>query len=347
MADNIDLIWQQLRATRWDPPAAAGTNRDRRRTYVMALEQAEQLMRAAGGVGPAASPLLLFYGLSQAGRAVASAAVALTGTDWRLEGHGIRVFPGSALAAANLADVTTVTDEPTGRGSFARLSELLGSPLWPRSGEGLVRFEVLWDCLPESRDLPLRGGSRDRRIVLNVEHRSISAEPTPIVDTAVWPLPAWVMDAEDGHVSLAEYLSSFVLGARAPIPYVLASDGGSPRFDRHVDEWGEVTMNWQLPDGSPWGKAEKIALLQSFTRQYVGGRLLFPTVTSERKSVHPLMAWWAVLFVLSMLARYEPARWNAHIDVDSSPHAVYLERILAQAREVIPHLVAETLQEVR
>jgi hypothetical protein len=30
------------------------------------------------------------------------------------------------------------------------------------------------------------------------------------------------------------------------------------------------------------------------------------------------MARWAVLFTLSMLARYQPAEWAAHVDVDAS-----------------------------
>jgi hypothetical protein len=41
--------------------------------YVAALQQAEQLFHAAREAGFASSPLLLFYGLSQAGRAIAAA----------------------------------------------------------------------------------------------------------------------------------------------------------------------------------------------------------------------------------------------------------------------------------
>jgi hypothetical protein len=39
------------------------------------------------------------------------------------------------------------------------------------------------------------------------------------------------------------------------------------------------------------------------------------------------MAWWAVLFTLSMLARYQPAEWATHVDVDTSSHAVPIERL--------------------
>lgn len=43
--------------------------------------------------------------------------------------------------------------------------------------------------------------------------------------------------------------------------------------------------------------------------------------TTTTRSLHPLMAWWAVLHALSMLARYQPAEWATHINIDDSPHA--------------------------
>lgn len=67
--DAAESVWDDLRATRWRPPPPASQDLDRQQTYVAALEQAEQLFRAAANVGAAARPLPLFYGLSQAGRA--------------------------------------------------------------------------------------------------------------------------------------------------------------------------------------------------------------------------------------------------------------------------------------
>jgi YaaC-like Protein len=67
---------------------AAGLCRGKRTgVFVSALEQAEQLMNAAAAVGPAASPLLLFYAVSQAGRAIAAARL---DDPWRLAGHGLK-----------------------------------------------------------------------------------------------------------------------------------------------------------------------------------------------------------------------------------------------------------------
>jgi hypothetical protein len=61
---------------------------DRKATYLSALEQAEQFFKAATTAGTATMPVHLFYGLSQAGRAIVAAA-ANAGSDWRLSDHGI------------------------------------------------------------------------------------------------------------------------------------------------------------------------------------------------------------------------------------------------------------------
>jgi hypothetical protein len=62
--------------------------------------------------------------------------------------------------------------------------------------------------------------------------------------------------------------------------------------------------------------------------------------------IHPLMAWWVVLHSLSMLARYQPAEWSAHIDVDRSQYAVALEVLLSDALAVVPALIAETIEQL-
>ncbi|KMS84168.1 MULTISPECIES: YaaC family protein [Streptomyces] len=58
------------------------------------------------------------------------------------------------------------------------------------------------------------------------------------------------------------------------------------------------------------------------------------------------MAWWAVLYTLSMLARYEPATWYTLISVDNSQHAVAIERLLERAINHVPVLIADTIDEV-
>jgi hypothetical protein len=56
-----------------------------------------------------------------------------------------------------------------------------------------------------------------------------------------------------------------------------------------------------------------------------------------------LMSWWALLFGLSMLARYEPATWAEMLNVDGQEWAVPIEFVLAAAARTIPVLVAQSL----
>ncbi|MGW1391953.1 YaaC family protein [Streptomyces nigra] len=66
-------VWRALRELRPEPPGYAGKG-PRQKLFSAALEQSEQLFTAAASVGPASRPLVLFYGLSQAGRAIAACA---------------------------------------------------------------------------------------------------------------------------------------------------------------------------------------------------------------------------------------------------------------------------------
>ncbi len=105
-------------------------------------------------------------------------------------------------------------------------------------------------------------------------------------------------------------------------------------------------MNWEHPGGRTGTPGEHLDYLRSMTRAYRGELWLFPSAGGTGKSMHPLLAWWVALFTLSMLARYQPAEWAAHVDVDASPHAVPIERLLARAISVIPELVVEAITQV-
>ncbi|MEV6182893.1 YaaC family protein [Streptomyces sp. NPDC052015] len=88
------------------------------------------------------------------------------------------------------------------------------------------------------------------------------------------------------------------------------------------------------------------ALFSTITRKYAHQRYLFPAPAGLSESLHPLMAWWAVLYALSMLARYQPAQWAGHINVDDSQHAVPIEKLLERAMGHLPVLIADTIDEV-
>src|SRR5699024_6922023 len=90
MRKSVDS-WRDIRRLRASPPGAAKTTGARVDTFRAALEQSEQQLRAAANVDYDSRSLNLFYGLSQAGRALAAAATTLNvdELDWRLDGHGL------------------------------------------------------------------------------------------------------------------------------------------------------------------------------------------------------------------------------------------------------------------
>jgi len=331
--------WTTLRATRWEPPGGARSTKDRTRTYVVALEQAEQMFRAAAGVGQATRPVLAYYGLNQAGRAVAAAASTVRGDAWRLSGHGIY----AKNLHSSLPDIAIKCDPPGGKGSFAKLSEILDSPLW----DGSIAFNSFWDSIPETRLSPL-AEDQSRCTPLYVEETSIYGDPHPLATVPVVYFPPWLVSSDDGREDLDRYLAAFPK-ARGYHSYVRTGRGSDfePRFSRHVDGWGELQMNWQVSEDEASCSADRRQeFMRSITRSYCGSLYFFPAIGASDRGVHPLMAWWAVLHSLSMLARYQPAEWSAHIDVDHSRHAVALEVLLNDALTRVPALIAETVEQV-
>jgi hypothetical protein len=76
---------------------------------------------------------------------------------------------------------------------------------------------------------------------------------------------------------------------------------------------------------------------------YRDGRWAFPLIAGQR--LHPIVIWWAVLFTMSMLARYHPEAWARAIDVDESIWAVPLEHLLDQALEALPEVIFQALEQ--
>ena len=146
--------------------------------------------------------------------------------------------------------------------------------------------------------------------------------------------------------ALGTYLAAYP-GTRDYHSYVRhRGDERQPAFRLHSDGWGELSMNWEVRAGESVNGAGRLEFLESITQPYCGKLHFFPVVGHNDSPMHPLTAWWAILHALSMLARYHPAEWAAHIDVDNSPHAVPVERLLKRALLAVPRLVLETLRQV-
>ncbi len=77
--------------------------------------------------------------------------------------------------------------------------------------------------------------------------------------------------------------------------------------------------------------------------RWVGRRWLRPALTGVEPPPSPLMTWWALLFGLSMLARYHPAEWAGALDRQHSRAAADMERAMDFALEAVPHLVLDAV----
>ncbi len=304
-----------------------------------ALEQAEQLFRSATAVGPATRPLILFYGLSQAGRAIAAAAQNAPGDAWRLEGHGI----SARNEYGPMPEVGLVTDRADNKGSFTRLSQILGSAVWEKNP---VTLNKLWDMIPENAESPLRDAGTDRRVPLQVEYRNLEdGEPNGLLKVPAYRFPDWLIAAEKPAQALATYLHDYP-GARG-VRFECTTFGGSvPAYTRHKGGGGEIELVWEFPADLPDDAEHRLGHLASATRVSRRGWYLFPQVAGAQQTMHPIMAWWAVLHALSVLVRYQPAEWAQHIDVDSSTFAVPIEKLLKNAVQIVPELALQAIKEV-
>lgn len=335
MQADPEGAWEKLRASRANPPGKAGGGA-RRKTYAAALEQAEQMFRAAAVVGPATRPLQVFYGLSQAGRAIAAAAVHFKGEDWRLDGHGIR----ASGFGKPFADIEIRTDPATSRGSFVRLSQLFESPVW---GKEPVRLEEVWDMLPVNLEYPLT--DRNRYPALYTDSSSIHGDPHPLLHVPVCDIPDWVID--DGTRETVTSFFAKYPGLARHHEYVRQTyrPDAPPDFTRYEHGGGELRVSWLMPQGDALVE-ERREHLHGLTRSHGLSRWFLPAIPPTSREPHLLMVWWSVVYTLSMLARYEPASWAGLISVDGNRHAVPIEGLLKRAIAFIPGLIASTLDEV-
>lgn len=75
-----------------------------------------------------------------------------------------------------------------------------------------------------------------------------------------------------------------------------------------------------------------------FDEEYV-----LPAVNENGESLEPLISWWALMFGLSVFARYHPALWVRSLDLNESDLAVSLQALLDIAADAIIELVEQAI----
>lgn len=303
-----DETLAHIRAMRADPPALARRGK-RRQVFGSALEQFDELLLASRHVGPATSPITLFYSLSQAGRAIAAAHYPDRG--WEAHGHGL----GIKISSHALGEVVI---EPSGQGDsdlFSIVSTAVGSPRL----RAPTTLSAAWAAVPNLWLRPELG--HGEAVAVLVERDSPSAEWSG----RIWgPLAGDLPDGPDATHILRQRLRPYPGADDVQVLRVL------PRGALRPEEPG-VFVSWPATGGDRRDLAD---VAPPFIAG--GAHFLRPGLGSSHDAVSPLMAWWLVLLTLSSVARYEPALWRKALEPDASPVAVPIERALALWRELGP-----------
>lgn len=321
-----EQVWRSLRGRRAKPPATGDA--ERAATFRSALEQAEQQFRAAALVDFDSRALNLFYGLSQAGRALAAAAAGLPDDGWRLKGHGLTV-PNLEDASAEIRTLRIATSG-TASTSFRRLSNILGSAQ-PRS----TTIGQLWPSLYETNIFAPLDKSLYQPLIVNCDNQRLPSGNF-VAQSATIELPADLLAIPVAdRPKLAEYLSRYpaCAGWIEQTPSGSSADWPGPNM--------ALSLRWALPNMQVHGH-----VLDGRLILYRGELAAFPTLEGETQTIHPLMAWWMVLYALSMLTRYHPDLWTKMIDVNSSEDATAIEFVLETALSAVPDLLDETINAV-
>lgn len=321
-------IWQKLRATRAHPPARAAQDAQRSGVYRSALEQFEELMRAAEAVGPAARPLPLFYALSQAGRAIAAA----RGDVFLLRSHGLAMNRDEQPPLLE----RLINPRPSSKypDSFGHVARAIGSD----SLTGSVSIGELWRANPDLGLSPAPRFEQWRR-PLYVMHQEqevagVSFLMSRRVETRVIGLPDAVA-GDDTMGALAEELRGYpgTDGFQLNNPVALIRQG----------EWGwSARVMWEADGTDAQDRRRKVDEIAPEHR-ITDRRWLIPRVGANADALSPLMLWWGLLFGLSNLARYEPNVWMEALALNASQLAVPLGAVLDEGLQAVPHLVLDAL----
>jgi hypothetical protein len=152
----------ELRLSRADPPGLAADDDARRTIYGSALQQFEELLAAAQAVGPASQPLLLFYALSQGGRAI----VAAHGESVDLFGHRLtEVRDDQAVSVLHRRIKRSARDNPPD--TFGAVMRATHAPDF----NGEVELGAVWAAIPRVHRLPDDAWRPDWRLTLDVRTR--------------------------------------------------------------------------------------------------------------------------------------------------------------------------------
>lgn len=332
MIDDDKFLWFALRGRRSSLHAHSKISNTggRSQTFAAALAQFEEQYTAARVVTEITRPLNLYYGLTQAGMAIAAAH---SEDPWSFSRHGLRL----ADRHGELADMTIV---PEGDGGFQRVAAATNSPLI----SGPVRLGALWASLPELSGVgSLPGSDTPAPISLLADKNPSNAPHASLFVSGDALARDLAADSDEWKKRFAEIMSSYPHTKGIAIP---AEKYSVHAPDPDAQNWciNVAWLDYQNPGGiSAEGLKEFFDEIAPEHR-YRDDRFLRPAIDAEGSlSPSPLMTWWLLLYSFSILARYEPRKWVKLLDVDKTKTAVQIQYALTEALTVVPHLVIGAL----
>jgi len=325
--DDASMTWFRLRERRSSVHTRSRLNdtNARKQTFAAAMAQFEEQFTAAKVVTAATRPLNLYYGLAQAGMAIAAAH---SPDPWSFSRHGLRLGDRNVELAEMMVG-------PEGDGAFQKVAAATGSP----GITAPVSLGALWASLPDL----VQGGTLPgaaRRIALTFfEDAFATKHPRATVQ-----LPGELPEEHDAwiaafHAIMADYPSA--AGCAIPI------ENGAVQIRHRTDGSWDVTLRWPAQEVSGEMSEEEINAFFGKVApeyRYRGDRFLRPAVDGTGSPPpSPLMTWWLLLYSFSILARYEPRRWMKMLDLDTPGVAVLLQYAMEEALTAVPQLVLEAL----
>ena len=361
-ADSLDRqIWEiGLRSLRSDrPPLARGGARAK--TFGAGLQQAEELWRAAERVDLVARPMLLFYGLTQAGRAICGAGS--PPASWQpAESHGLAFDLVRPSSGADL-DFTRISVKARGDGLIQQVARVLNSPT-------VVSSVTLSDLL----------GALDVDLIFEDSHitgpRPLEVHqynkdlgnygPPAFPGLIVGPVPKKFSDATE-VVSASEHNLEYtrtipptseeledwlsVYPKLQSLGKPTAPNGPEPDLTSIEDGDWVIRLVWNDETHRPeltqreW-TIQQLDVVYSTEFENVFGVVL-PAIAGNSQPQDLLITWWLVLYCLSMVARYYPKEWAEVLDVDSSKLAVPLQQLISTAQTQVPRQILLSLLDIK
>ncbi|OEV10905.1 hypothetical protein AN218_15460 [Streptomyces nanshensis] len=281
---------------------------------------------------------MLFYGLSQAGRAIAACAP-VPNDKCRLNGHGISA---TQLDQSDVGSVIVKDKGKAGAESFTQVAEILGS----RSLPDEARLADVWAAILEVSLWPLQSTTHPQ-LAINRETYQVDAST---LQAMVSGLPGDLQNHED-PTDREQALSAWLSDYPALKGYRFRSTGAIP--DSGPESWNErqgtigCRLIWDVGHGEDVAERKFDEIAPWKGRSLTDSeRAIHARLGGDDRQLHPLLAWWAVLFALSMLARYQPGQWTMQIDVNRSKDSVAIEYLLDSALATVPELILAAIDEV-